>query len=545
MTEAGSHGSARIRTRSPKGELVLPTPCTDPDLLQGWFEDAAHYAGGSSPELFTPCSEGEVAAVLLRGRPCLAVGAQSSLTGGATPAGQSLISMAQFCRFHEEPDGLFRVGAGLVLREFQQQLQRRGRYYPPAPTFDGATVGGNVATNAAGAATFAYGTTRDWVVGLTVVLACGEVLDLIRGQNSASSDGTFEIEINDGTVLYLSIPEACEVSVPKNSCGYYGRAGMDLIDLLIGAEGTLGVITEVVLRTVSPCPSWCVVLVALDSDAQAVALTSELRDAARRGVCRVTAIEYMDRSCIELIRDHASVVQCGIANDDDVAAYLLIQVELPAGTTAEVAGSDLALAFDDDDRGEAGGDLAVLGRILRQLEVSERTVVVLPGEEAKRAGLFAVREAVPEAVNSRVAEYRNRSKAGISKSSGDLVVPFEVFGAALARYRELLEAANVEYAIWGHISDGNVHPNIMARSDDEMQVARELQLELGRVAIQFGGAPMAEHGTGRNPIKQQLLAEFQGPRGLASMKALRRVLDPKQILAAGVLWPTETSESSA
>ena len=126
----------------------------------------------------------------------------------------------------------------MTLVDLDTALAERGRYYPPVPTFTGAFVGGILATNAAGAATFKYGTTRDWARALTVVLANGDVLDIERGRTRAHEDGFFEIVLSDRTVR-VPVPRYRMPDVPKVSAGYFAAAGMDLIDLFIGSEGTL------------------------------------------------------------------------------------------------------------------------------------------------------------------------------------------------------------------------------------------------------------------------------------------------------------------
>ena len=112
----------------------------------------------------------------------LAIGAQSSLTGGATPFGDVVLSTARFNRIIRISAAEISVEPGVTLDVMQSELRSLGAAYPPVPTFTGACAGGAVATNAAGAETFKYVSTRDWVTGLSVVLANGEVLDLTRGE---------------------------------------------------------------------------------------------------------------------------------------------------------------------------------------------------------------------------------------------------------------------------------------------------------------------------------------------------------------------------
>jgi D-lactate dehydrogenase (cytochrome) len=175
-------------------------------------------------------------------------------------------------------------------------------------------------------------------------------------------------------------------------------------------------------------------------------------------------------------------------------------------------------------------------RILERFGLLASAVPALPGEEERRRALFALREAVPEGMNARVRAAALSSGEPVSKSGGDVIVPFERFGEALARYREILAATGLDAAIWGHISDGNVHPNLVATGAATMETARAAQLEIGKVAIELGGSPLAEHGTGRNPVKKTLLAMLHGQDGVESMRATKRALDPDWLLAPGVLF---------
>ena len=190
----------------------------------------------------------------------LPIGAQSSLTGGATPRGEVLLSTSRLNRILASGDDWVRVEAGVTLVDLDAALAAIGKHYPPVPTFTGAFVGGVVATNAAGAATFKYGTTRDWVRALTVVLANGDVLDIERGRTRAHPDGFFEIVLSDRAVR-VPVPRYRMPDVPKVSAGYFAAPGMDLIDLFIGSEGTLGVITEVTLRVLPERPAMCLAFV--------------------------------------------------------------------------------------------------------------------------------------------------------------------------------------------------------------------------------------------------------------------------------------------
>src|SRR5712671_2465378 len=236
-----------IRARAPKGAVKSGAIQRDPDVLSGFLEDAAHYPGGYADGLIAGTCEADIAQLLRGSSPVLCVGAQSSLTGGATPMGEVLLTTSRLNRIVKINADTVRVEAGVTLTDLEAALRNAGKYYPPAPTFMGAFVGGTIATNAAGAATFKYGTTRDWVSALTVVLPNGGVLDIERGAISAHADGYFEIAWSDRSIR-VPVPRYRMPQIAKLSAGYFAAPEMDLIDLFIGSEGTLGVVTQATLR---------------------------------------------------------------------------------------------------------------------------------------------------------------------------------------------------------------------------------------------------------------------------------------------------------
>src|SRR5262245_65505238 len=149
-----------IRARAARGASDRIVLQRDADVLEAFSEDAAHFPDGRPVAVVTPTNEAEIAHVLRTSSSVIAVGAQSSLTGGATPMGDVVISTSRMNHILDVSNDRVRTQPGVTLTDLDHALRRTGRYYPPVPTFMGAFVGGIVATNAAGAATFKYGTTR-------------------------------------------------------------------------------------------------------------------------------------------------------------------------------------------------------------------------------------------------------------------------------------------------------------------------------------------------------------------------------------------------
>ncbi|HUF25327.1 MAG TPA: FAD-binding oxidoreductase [Vicinamibacterales bacterium] len=493
-------------------------------VVRSFLEDAAHFPGGHADGVARPESEAAVAAIVTSHAPILIAGAQSSLTGGATPHGGVVLSTQKLLGIDRAGPDHVRAGAGVTLVALQESLDTWGAWFPPVPTFMGAFAGGVVATNAAGAATFRYGTTRAWVDGLTCVMTCGCVLDIERGATRA--DPGFAITCAHGTRTVT--PGSYRMpDVPKVSAGYFAAPGMDLIDLFIGSEGTLAAITSVTFRVLPVKPRQALALLTLPDEADALRLVAELR-----ALPHMAAIEHLDRRCIQIVREDGEDVKNGITLPADAAILLVVQLELPPSTTDAEALDEIAGALDDD---AAGTELARFTRLLDRYGALERTEIAMPGNERRTKQILAVREAAPTGVNRRVGDAKRQDER-ISKTAADMIVPFEHFADMMEIYRAGFGDRGLDFAIWGHISDGNVHPNVIPRSYADVEAGRAAIFDFGREAARLGGCPLAEHGVGRHPVKQALLRQLYGDAGLDEMRAIKRALDPEWKLAPDVLF---------
>mgnify|MGYP000685492437 CR=1 FL=1 len=520
--------------------MILPE--TDPDLVARFRQDAAHYPGGHAAGVARPRTVEEIAQILAplrttaphKGEPyrVLVVGAQSSLTGGATPFGDVVLSTERLTSLRVESDRV-RAGAGVTLQAVQDALAVSGRWLPPVPTYLGATAGGAVATCAAGAATFKYGTVRPWVHGLTVVLANGEVLELERGQRHAST--------------LVSLPSLRMPDVPKCSAGYFIAPEMDLVDLFIGSEGTLGIVAEVVFRTAAQPAARCHALVPVSDEEAGIRLVTELRAAAQQTWCTrdplgidISAIEHLDARSIAMVREDGVDRKLEIALPSGAGIILLIELELASRASSAELWRQLETARD------AVGVDSPLRRFCALLDrhgALDDAEIALPDDTTRAAAFAELREAVPAGVNRRVALAQQQIDPGIYKTAADMIVPFDRFADMMRTCRGLFAERGLDLAVWGHISDGNVHPNLIPTSADDVTKGQEAILALGDAVVAMGGSPLAEHGVGRNPIKQELLRRLYGSAGIDAMRVLKLSLDPHGILAPGVIFPAQWSRA--
>jgi D-lactate dehydrogenase (cytochrome) len=315
---------------------------------------------------------------------------------------------------------------------------------------------------------------------------------------------------------------------------------MDLIDLFIGAEGTLGVVTEVTLRVLPVRPGFCLALIPFEDRTAALTFAARLRQSAieaRRtsNACGIdaSAIEHMDGRCLALVREDGDDRRNGVTLPPDAAIALLVTLEVPGETTAEAAFEQFGSWDGPDDRDTP---ITRFCALLAEHRVLDQVHVAVPGDRARAAQLMNLREAVPAGVNRRVGWAKQQVDARIEKTAADIIVPFERLEVMLDFYERELRRRGLDGAVWGHLSDGNLHPNVIPRSLADVESGKEAILAWGREAIRLNGAPLAEHGVGRNRTKHQLLEELYGPGGIEEMRRVKRAIDPAWKLAAGVLF---------
>ena len=222
---------------------------------------------------------------------------------------------------------------------------------------------------------------------------------------------------------------------------------------------------------------------------------------------------------------------------DAAGVVLLAQLELPQRATAAELHHAVGLAAVSD---APDGPVVRLCRLLDAEGLLDATELVAPDAPARAAALLAFREAAPEAVNRRVGIARRTVDDRIEKTAADMIVPFSRFGESLAVFREAFESRGLDYAIWGHISDANVHPNVIP-PQPRMSGAAGRRYSSAAVRSSNSALPAGRTRCRAHRTKQALLRELHGDAGIAEMRAIKRVLDPAGKLAPGLLFPLDRS----
>ena len=383
--------------------------------------------------------------------------------------------------------------------------------FTPDPTETSASLGGMVACNASGACSFAYGATRGHIRALTVALVDGDLLDLQRGVQRANGRA-FQLTTRSNRALTGVVP-AYDLPAVKNAAGYHAAADMDLIDLFIGSEGTLGAIVEIELSLrPRPAVTWGVVSF-LASEAHALDLVEWARAPDKRGVARPVAVEYFDQGVLDLLRQARAG---GVHLPQLTPSWRqAVYIEYAGGEEDIVAacGTELAQWLDATGGSAADSWAASESSGLRRLK--------------------EFRHAAPEQVNLRIGE-RQRQHPGLTKLGTDLSVPDDFLRPVMAMYRRDLAEAGLEHVVFGHIGDNHVHVNILPRDMQEYAQGKALYEAWAQQVVAWGGSVSAEHGIGK--LKTNLLRVMYGTDGIAEMRSLKRVFDPGGRLNAGNLF---------
>jgi D-lactate dehydrogenase (cytochrome) len=466
---------------------------------------------GRADRIAFPRTEAEVLAALAEARaaklPVTTQGARTGVTGGAVPEGGLIRNLAHMDQILSVENGELRVQPGATLDAIRAAVPP-GFYFAPDPTEPSASIGGMISCNSSGALSFLHGPTRNHVLGLRVALLNGDVVDLRRGRDQTAGL-RFQLGSLSGELPPLRRPAV------KNAAGYFVDPDMDLVDLFVGAEGTLGVVTEATLRLL-PAPGAVWGLMAfLPSTAAVVGFVDALRQTPRDGSAQLAALEYFDSNCLVFLREHADELASkgiSVPNLPDGSACVYAEWHAPDAAAAEAA-----LMATAERLPEFGAD-------------PDACILADNPHDIEKLKLF--RHSAPEMVNSAIDE-RRKIHPGLVKLGTDMSVPDARLADVLALYEKDLAASGLEHLIFGHIGANHLHVNILPRHPADYDAGRALYARWAAQVIAWGGSISAEHGIGK--LKRDLFRQMAGDAALAQMRTLKKLFDPDNLLNPGTL----------
>jgi D-lactate dehydrogenase (cytochrome) len=482
------------------------------DEIQSFLSDASYMRNGHADEVVLPETIEEVAEVLRSANqnhtPVTISGAGTGTVGGRVAFGGIVLATDKLNHIESITDTSAVVGPGVVLSDLQQAADREGLLYPPDPTERGCFIGGNVATNASGSRTFKYGPTRNYINRLKVVLTNGEIVELRRGGLRADA-GRVRIPLPSGKAIEAVLPTYEMPHTRKNASGYFVSPDMDVLDLFIGSEGTLGVVVEIEVRLISKPQGLLSGVVFFEQESQVLDFVASARSrslanrSSDNGGLGARALELFDSESLDFLRTKYPNVP-----ESAVGAIFFEQETTPE--TEESLMNDWLTLLD---------------------EHSAMSDSWFATNEQDQAKLREFRHALPVLMNEWFAKYQQR------KVSTDMSVPDDAFAGMFLLYKERLRASGLRYTIFGHIGDNHVHVNILPRNDEEGARGRELYVKFLKHAAAVGGTLSAEHGVGK--LKRDYLKLFYSEQHLREMAALKLAFDPYGILGRGNIFSEE------
>lgn len=415
--------------------------------------------------LVRPGTSLEVAAILKIANnekiPVIPRGAGSGFAGGSVPVhGGIVLTLQRMDRILEvnRDDSYVVVEPGVITRSLQKAVEAEGLFYPPDPSsVNFCTIGGNISTCAGGARGVKYGTTKDYVMGLDVALASGEIISI-------------------GTRASRSV------------------TGYDLTRLMVGSEGTLGIITKAILRLI-PMPEKIVTLAAVFPDLYSS--TSAVGHILNSGI-RPLVLEFMDRESIGVVRD---LLPVGVREKGE--AMLIIEID---GTEGVVERE--------------------LQKVVETCRKSGAIDVEMATTSSDRERLWTARRSVSPALY----------KINPTKINEDVVVPRSRLSDLIREIEKIASQYRIQIVSFGHAGDGNLHVNVMTddKNAEEYNRAKKAVHALFEATLRLGGSLSGEHGIG--VTKAPFLPMEVGDKAIGIMKGIKGVFDPNNILNPGKLW---------
>lgn len=522
-----------------------PTSSTEPATVENYLTDESRLITGKAEKVFFPRTEAHIAKILCHANKrkirVTISGAGTGITGSRVPQGGIVLATEKMTNVSDQSpkEGLTEhsdlgldytlyilkdkekdehyaiVPPGISLETLKKIFEEKNLCYPPDTTEMTALIGGTVATNASGARTFHYGSTRDYVRRLRVVLPNGDVLDIKRGEVFASEKNEFHVILTSGKRLTVKLPFYVMPDVKKNAAGYYTKPRMDLIDLFIGSEGTLGIISEVEIKLENQPKSVLPVFAHFSSESDAIVFVKNLRTVSRS---KKPGEEGIDALSIEFL--------------DERSVELLKRKYPPSKIPAK---SKSAVFFEQEIPNEEA-----FNNLLKDcVELLERcnaldTMASLGTDWLKE--IKDIRHALPESINTIV-----RSN-GVHKVATDIAVPEKEFDKMMDYYHKVGKASGISYAIFGHVGDNHLHFNFIPESKEALVSAERASALLLKKAVELGGTITAEHGVGKkafveNGKRRPYLELMYGVAGLKSVAGIKHVFDPDHILNIGNIVP--------
>lgn len=483
---------------------------TEQDEIQNYLVDASN-TKGYCEAVYIPENVAEISAILEEAnnkkQPVTVSGNGTGLTGARVPQGGIVISTEKLNKIIEinTVEVYAVVEPGVLLSELQDTVRSKGLFYPPDPTERNCFIGGTVATNASGARTFKYGSTRNYIEELEIVLAEGDLLKLKRGENFAKNH-SLQLNTTSGREINVTLPKY-KMPKTKNASGYFCKRNMDAIDLFIGSEGTLGIITKLKLKLLLIPVNELSCVLFFESESNGLNFLSKVRDESYKNResnskdgLDATALEYFDEKSLKFLKKEFP--------------------NIPANSKS-------AVWFEQQCNGNDDQLLEQWINLFLEYKGKEEDAWFAITDKDK-AEIVRFRHTISTSVNEYI------TLTNFRKLGTDVAVPDDKFIEFYYHMKTEVEEAKLDYVIYGHLGNSHFHLNILPKTEEEFLTGQKTYSSICQQAINLGGTFSAEHGVGKN--KTDYLVKMYGEDNVNKMRELKKALDPNYILGVGNIF---------
>jgi len=393
-------------------------------------------------------------------------------------------------------------------------------FFPPDPTEPSASLGGMIACNASGASSLHYGPTRNYIEAIRIVFADTSSCWIKRNIHKVKGR-TFNLILEGGKKIKGNIPSYVLPAV-KNASGYFAKDNMDLVDLFIGSEGTLGIISQIEIKIIPAPKEICGLIIFFLKAEEALNFVRIVRKDEGFSIkspnlsSKPVAIEFFDENSLLMLKNQ---------KEHNPAFASLPEINTFPSTA-------IYIEYHSNEADDIDNTLVSLTDIIKECGGNEdNTWFATNSNEMER--LKAFRHAVPEAVNLTI-DFKRKTYPEINKLGTDMAVPDNKLTEVFNMYDSTLCNVNLEHVIFGHVGDNHLHVNIIPHVPEEFDKGKAIYKEWAKKIIDIGGTVSAEHGIGK--LKKELLALMYGKKGIEEMKKVKKLFDPEEILNPGNLF---------
>lgn len=479
---------------------------TKKDEFESYLEDTSNLCGNAS-SLYVAQSKEELAELVRdfdkHKIPFTLSAGRTGTTGGCVALGGVIISTEQLKNIIEidKKNKFMRIEAGVTFKEIEENTAKNNLMLRASPTENLAFIGGAISTSASGVRGFGYGGIRQYVSEIEVILPTGKLMVIKRGA-IFSSGKIFDFDYN-GEKIKFRLPSYISPGI-KSQAGYFARENMDLIDLFIGSEGSLGIVVACKINLQERPVDVFDGLIFFGKEIDGLGFVAKVKELKEKKSFKPTSLEFFDKNSLDMLRPEYAFVP-----EAECAVYFEQTVE------------------------NSDNPKALMDKWLNLIESCDAMLEksILADTPKERERIFEFRHRLPQAINEYLRSFKQL------KTAVDCAVPNFAFMDMYNFYKEKAKESGVHYVNFGHIGEDHLHFNFLPKNAEESITAKKYMEIFCKKAVSLGGTVSAEHGIGK--IKKPYLKIMYNKSQIEEMARVKKYFDPNCLIGLDNIFEKE------